>query len=323
MAVVRIRVVDGDRVSTESLRTPITAGEARETLQQYNRRWMGKLAAVGSEIHLGGRTDLVPGETYILTVTRDAGLEEKLEGLAELVAGHAKVLLPETIDLVKTATCLFADEDDQFTGLGCFYGPHWGITCYHNLVEPLDSHDPNVVQEPSLGEEIEVYVFKQGRYQRISVTITELSKEHDFVCFITEQEQPFLQLHRDPSVLESAREFVLCSFHLQAGLGDLASDFGIGLAPYRALFLRFSKHANHMVYDVNCAPGDSGAALLLFEGRVIGMHQEGINNLIGEFDPTRPMHARLDDLTESALAAARSVGQGGLGLLARCFPQAV
>ncbi len=96
-------------------------------------------------------------------------------------------------------------------------------------------------------------------------------------------------------------------------------DDGAGM---QALFLRFSKHTNDMVYDVNCAPGDPGAALLLYEGRVIGMHQEGINNLIGEFDPTRPMHARLDDLTESALAAARSVGQDGLTLLAKCFSQA-
>ncbi len=53
---VNIRVAtlipDGDRVSTESLASPIgtptTAGEARETLKQDNRRWMGKLAAVGS-----------------------------------------------------------------------------------------------------------------------------------------------------------------------------------------------------------------------------------------------------------------------------------
>lgn len=49
---VRIRVVDGDRVSTESLASPIgtptTAGEARETLKQDDRRWMGKVAAVGS-----------------------------------------------------------------------------------------------------------------------------------------------------------------------------------------------------------------------------------------------------------------------------------
>ena len=85
--------------------------------------------------------------------------------------------------------------------------------------------------------------------------------------------------------------------------------------------MRFSNKGHFIVYEAKCWPGDSSAALLLYEGKVLGMHQEGVNTLVSRFDRQEVVD-RLDSLEESMLGAARSVGQGGIGLLSKHFPEA-
>lgn len=58
----------------------------------------------------------------------------------------------------------------------------------------------------------------------------------------------------------------------------------------------------------------------MYDGKVVGMHQDGVNALVSK-SGSKEVNERLNDLEESQLSAARSVGQGGVGLLARCFPE--
>ena len=66
----------------------------------------------------------------------------------------------------------------------------------------------------------------------------------------------------------------LCPF--QAGIQNELVDFRqgthleIGLMP--AYGCKLSNKRHHLLYDVRSWNGDSGAALVLFEGEVVGMH---------------------------------------------------
>lgn len=58
----------------------------------------------------------------------------------------------------------------------------------------------------------------------------------------------------------------------------------------------------------------------MISGKVVGMHQEGVHAVAGKLDQ-RKVKERLDDLEASMRSVARSVGQGGVGLLAKCSPE--
>ena len=41
--------------------------------------------------------------------------------------------------------------------------------------------------------------------------------------------------------------------------------------------MQVSMRGHFMAYEANCFPSHSDAALLMYDGKVIGMHQEGVN----------------------------------------------
>ena len=82
-----------------------------------------------------------------------------------------------------------------------------------------------------------------------------------------------------------------------------------------------SRHGNHLVYtSPYAAPGDSGGALLLEDGRVVGIHVEGINNLKERFRRKKEVEDRLTAVEMSIDAAIASISQGSVALLGKSFP---
>lgn len=78
-----------------------------------------------------------------------------------------------------------------------------------------------------------------------------------------------------------------------------------------------SKHGNHLVYTSSyAAPDDSGGALLMEDGHIIGIHVEGINNLKERYRQKKDVEDRLSAVD----AAIGSVSQGSVALLAKAFP---
>lgn len=63
-------------------------------------------------------------------------------------------------------------------------------------------------------------------------------------------------------------------------------------------------------------------ALLIHRGKVIGMHQEGVNALVARLHQRAALDQRMELAEELRLIAARSGGQAGIRLLASYFPPA-
>ena len=74
------------------------------------------------------------------------------------------------------------------------------------------------------------------------------------------------------------------------------------------------------MYECGCAPGDSGAALILSSGRVIGMHTEGVNHMRERKRQAETTEERLTSVEQSLDTAIESVAQGAIALLMTALP---
>ena len=84
--------------------------------------------------------------------------------------------------------------------------------------------------------------------------------------------------------------------------------------------MKISKGERYFVYDCSCWPGDSGGALVTYNGLVVGMHLEGVNAAREIIEHKTGVGERLRDLELSLKSLVDSTSQGGLGLLATAFP---
>ena len=125
---------------------------------------------------------------------------------------------------------------------------------------------------------------------------------------------------------DSTRELVgapltLCAF--QVGMQKELQDFRqglnleIGLMP--AFGCKLSDQRHHLLYDVRSWAGDSGTALVMFEGEVVGMHIEVANTFVEKLDREKEIDQQMEDVAESLAAAASSTAQAGIALLCHVF----
>jgi hypothetical protein len=82
-----------------------------------------------------------------------------------------------------------------------------------------------------------------------------------------------------------------------------------------------SRRGHHMVYECNSWPGDSWDSLALYDGEVVGMHQDGVNAIKEIVERKRTFQERMTEVEESLESAVRSVAQGAVALLATSFPR--
>jgi hypothetical protein len=113
----------------------------------------------------------------------------------------------------------------------------------------------------------------------------------------------------------------LCVF--QAGLQNELVDFrqdtllDYGLMP--AYGCKLSDKRHHLLYDVRSWDGNSGTAVMLFEGEVVGLHVEVANALMEQLDRDQVIYHQMQDVAESLAAAAASTPQAGVALLCHVF----
>jgi hypothetical protein len=113
----------------------------------------------------------------------------------------------------------------------------------------------------------------------------------------------------------------LCVFQagMQKELVDSKQDtlLDYGLMP--AYGCKLSDKRHHLLYDVRCWAGDSGTAIVLCEGEVVGMHVEVANVLMEQLDRDQVVDQQMQDVAESLAAAATSTPQAGVALLCHVF----
>jgi V8-like Glu-specific endopeptidase len=91
----------------------------------------------------------------------------------------------------------------------------------------------------------------------------------------------------------------------------------MGVMPANAV--KLSREMHHLLYTSNTWPGDSGGALVMYNGELVALHLAGVNALKEQLERKRGLQERISAVEESLESAARSMANGCIALLAHVF----
>ena len=124
-----------------------------------------------------------------------------------------------------------------------------------------------------------------------------------------------------PSERLMGRALTLCAFQigLRKDLPEWGKGADIDLGLLQARGCKLSKQKHHLLYDVSSMPGDSGCALVLYDGKVVGMHLAAANTLVDNLDRAKEIDAQMNEVAESIASFAAGTSQLGIALLCHAF----
>ncbi len=119
--------------------------------------------------------------------------------------------------------------------------------------------------------------------------------------------------HGYSSELEG-RRLALCTYLLGY------KGFTEGVTVIEARGVQLSEHHHYLVYTSEMWPGDAGGALFLHNGKLVGIHTDGINHLqeLKEME-LDDVSDRISQVEESVREAISSLSSGSIATLATTF----
>ena len=239
---------------------------------------------------------------------RERVLLSKVESAEQrLLSKMGRVLSEEAF--LRAHRCVFAlswAKGGTAHGVGILCGaPGIAVTAAHNVT----SH-PGVTRvygsvHPFVGDaesEVTVLAFEVVKVNlKLDVAtlrvVPPLTWPHFLECFTG-----------PPGRIAGSASLALCTFQL--AIQEDLPDFGIGLGVMTASAVRLSPNLRHVLYSCTTYAGDSGAALLLRDGQLVGIHLEFVNALRESLDRKTSIDSRLSDVEESLAALVAGAGQG-------------
>jgi len=175
--------------------------------------------------------------------------------------------------------------------------------------------------DPVVGTEVICHFGKPNQHIIRRVTISSVDIRMDY-CTLDivggEQNLPdHLEISTDP--LEPGKNCILAAFQIgiQQDLKDLDPDLSIGVFKGEIAKL----YPRHFVYQCPSFAGDSGGAIVLRDGRAVGIHQETViqaRERIQQAD--LDVDARLESVGASVDELIRSLSSGSIGLQLAAIP---
>ena len=149
------------------------------------------------------------------------------------------------------------------------------------------------------------------------VTLAKRRAELDFAILEAAEDHPFTAL-TDSSNLRGT-QLVLASFRI--GIAEYAPMFDRRLGFCPASGVTTSPHGHHLFYICTTFAGDSGAALLLKDGKLVGIHLEIANAARERLERMKTdLSGRLGQVEESLDAlVSGGFGQGAVAILGNAF----
>lgn len=215
---------------------------------------------------------------------------------------------PRVMECVKESVFLLMEEEESTTGVGVgvFFARNFAVTADHNLRKFPDD-------QPGTS----VYVECNGK--PITLSVCERDEKLDYALLKFDGTHTYLEPYTgSPSTLMS-RQVALCAF--QIGITEYLTEFqtnDVGVMP--ASIVKVSRQGHHLVLKSDTWPGDSGGAVVLHNGCLVGIHLAGVNALREKIK-----HEALDEATwraevaSSLESAANSVATGCIALYVGAF----
>ena len=151
------------------------------------------------------------------------------------------------------------------------------------------------------------------------VTLVQRSEKLDFAMLEAATDHLFIALSKCKDM--RGRQLVLASFRF--GVAEYGRMFGNRLGFCPAPGIVTSPHGNHLLHHCKISAGDSGGALLLKDGKLVGLHMEVADVVRERLERTElDLKGRLSEVKESVAATAvlsGGFGQGAVALLIKAF----
>lgn len=196
----------------------------------------------------------------------------------------------------------------NFMGVGVFVTDTRAVTVSHTL------------GDAAVGSSLDIYIPVQQRELQVSVVARD--EEFDYAVLECEGTYPHhLQLYSGSLDALSGEPMAFCEFSF--GRCEDQPDFASGMGVMHAEGLKLSKSRQHLIFKSEVWTGDSLAALLMYEGQLVGLHVAGVNWLRESLKHKQNLKERLSDVEESLEEAVRSVRTGWVAVLAQAFAHAL
>ena len=158
--------------------------------------------------------------------------------------------------------------------------------------------------------------------EQLRLTVRARFTDDDFAILTSARPHAFIPPYDEPpKILEEeveCEDLVLTGYRI--GTEEHAPHFSRRLGFTRASSIVFSSHRRHLFYQCPTYAGDSGAALLLKDGRLIGIHQATVNALKERLDQAKTINGCVTASEESIdQIISGSLAQGGCALLSHVF----
>lgn len=279
-----------------------------------------KLEEQEAKIEAATKAKELPELIVLIEKKRDRFVEEEKDlrqqlsalqaQLAGVAGGRSWFLSLANRRLAKASVFYLLDDNNTGVGVGVFFSETRAVTADHNL---LDRHSIGSGVEaiiPAHREQLRLTV--RARFPDDGFAILESARSH---AFIPPYEEP-------PQVVEEeeveGEDLVLTGYRI--GLEGNAPHFSSRLGFTKASSIAFSAHRRHLFYQCPTYAMDSGAALLLKDGRLIGIHQEAVNALRERLAREKTIKGCLTAAEESIdQIVSGGLAQGGCALLSHVF----
>lgn len=191
-------------------------------------------------------------------------------------------------------------------GVGVCISEQKAVTALHNLKEGVER-----------GCAVRAY-FPASR-TRHKLTVEGTNKDLDYAVLTTDSSfSDHLPLCVEPLSSLVGQQLALCAFQL--GIKDELPEWSpssLGVLP--AVGIKLSRDQHYLLYSSDTWSGDSGGALVTFNGSLVGLHLMGVNALKVQLQQKNDLDERLSVLEESVQSAVKSVANGCIALLAHVF----
>ena len=193
--------------------------------------------------------------------------------------------------------------DWRVDGVGVLCGSAGNaVTAAHNLT----------AAKASPGARVHGKVYADGAATGLQLEVVRVDRQLDVATLrvVTPLAYPhFLECCQSlPDDVPGGTTLALCAF--QTAIQEHAPEFGCRMGVMPATAVRVSPHGRHLLYACTTYAGDSGGALLMHDGQLVGIHLDFVNALREHLSRQGSVAERLTDAEESLDALMTGAGQG-------------
>ena len=150
------------------------------------------------------------------------------------------------------------------------------------------------------------------------MTVFARDTEMDYAVLQSSTDHAYLPVYHDPPEQLLGADLVLAGYRI--GIEEYAPMFSRRLGFTKADTITLSNHNNHLFFRCTTFAGDSGAAFILMDGCLVGIHQEAVNALRERLQHAKLVKDRLSEVELSIDAIVNGgVAQGCCALLSSVF----